>query len=1179
MVQTTMADDFTYDVFLSHSAKDKEIVRAIAQRLKDDGLKVWFDEWSIKARDNVPDKIEEGLEHSRVLVLCMSANAFGSEWTQLEAGTFRFRDPLEKERRFIPLRLDDVPIRGSLAQFLCIDWLPDDREQSSVRLLKTCRAAAKPPAPKAERTEGQLAEKAFELEYDNASITAYAFSPDGKRALTGSSDADVRLWHLETGRCLSVLKGHRDEVRSLVWSADQRRALSGSLDETLRLWDVEEKRCVRVFRGHTSRVWDVAWTAGGHRALSCSGTPENSVRLWDVETGRCLRVLEGHTAGVYSVVSSTDQRLALSCSDDKTVRLWDVETGSCLRVLEGHSSFVFCVAWSDDQRRVLSGSNDKTVRLWDMETGRCLRVLEGHTGSVWSATWNQNQRHALSGGDDGTLRLWDVESGRCLRVLEGHANVITSVAWSANQDHAFSGDRNGGIRVWDLSTVVTGAQSTLDAVPALASEQDQAQYTNAKVLLVGDTGVGKSGLAERLVHKQFVPTKSSHARKAYVLESRVVENPGGVLLDQEIVLWDLAGQPAFRLVHQLSMEDAALACVLFDNRNETNPFEGASYWSQVLEQARTNTKLKKLLVASRIDVGGLASGKERIETFAREHGFSQFIPTSAYTGDGCDELMEAIRQGIPWDEVPKVTTTTTLAAMRDYVARLKGEKGGTNLKDDKQAHASLLTVAELHEGFVAYFGEKIPSDEFVAHLQRLEATDAVDLLVFHTTGAEPRSEDKVLLDPTRVDAYASALLVAAKDEPDGPGHLLESRVRDGEFKLDHEERIADRDSERHVLWYVMENLLSRDLALRERIKGEDYVVFPSQCTAELRFPGVAAFGVAFGFAGPVRSIYATLIAQLAHYEGFKKREFFQDAAAYRAEAGGRCLVRLRDHGHGQGELEVLFENETSAPVRQGFLEFVGKHLEARSTPGSVTKRHAYHCANKECRNPFEDRVVKARLDARKRNLICPICEEKTPLVDLLAAPTAAAALVAAQIDTDAKVGRQRMTAAFVIKAKEVEGKFDVFLSHNSKDKAAVEKIAKRLLKVGIRPWLDKWNLPPGARLSKALAHAIETIPCAALFFGPADVGNWHIMEIDAYLEKWASGDSRMIPVILPNVKDTPDIPVFVRQPVWADMRDWEKEESDAFYRFVCGILGKAPGDSPMKKFGVRDVAEWQGTIS
>ena len=138
-----------YDVFLSHSAKDKAVVRPLAERLRQDGLKVWFDEWVLKPGDSIPAKIEEGLEHSRVLVLCMSANAFGSDWAQLEAGTFRFRDPLNKERRFIPLRLDDAPIKGSLAQFLYIKWLVADRER-----------ADKPTKPKA-RNRPRLARCRF----------------------------------------------------------------------------------------------------------------------------------------------------------------------------------------------------------------------------------------------------------------------------------------------------------------------------------------------------------------------------------------------------------------------------------------------------------------------------------------------------------------------------------------------------------------------------------------------------------------------------------------------------------------------------------------------------------------------------------------------------------------------------------------------------------------------------------------------------------------------------------------------------------------------------------------------------------------------------------------------------------------------------------------------------------
>src|SRR5712691_9747596 len=106
-----MADEFSFDVFLSHSSRDKAVVRELAERLKRDGLRVWFDEWEMQGGDRIPSKIEEGLKHSRVLVLCMSANAFGSDWAQLESDTFRFRDPQNKERRFIPLRLDEAPIK------------------------------------------------------------------------------------------------------------------------------------------------------------------------------------------------------------------------------------------------------------------------------------------------------------------------------------------------------------------------------------------------------------------------------------------------------------------------------------------------------------------------------------------------------------------------------------------------------------------------------------------------------------------------------------------------------------------------------------------------------------------------------------------------------------------------------------------------------------------------------------------------------------------------------------------------------------------------------------------------------------------------------------------------------------------------------------------------------------
>src|SRR5215831_8248143 len=109
----------------------------------------------------------------------------------------------------------------------------------------------------------------------------------------------------------------------------------------------------------------------------------------------------------------------------------------------------------------------------------------------------------------------------------------------------------------------------------------------------------------------------------------------------------------------------------------------------------------------------------------------------------------------------KVTTTKALIAMRDYVRKLKEQWEEGSDKDESRI-TRLLTILALHEGFVAYYGRKIPQDEFIAQLQRLEASDTVGLLIFYSTGASPQCEDLVLLDPTRVDAYSSAILVAAR---------------------------------------------------------------------------------------------------------------------------------------------------------------------------------------------------------------------------------------------------------------------------------------------------------------------------------------------------------------------------------------------------------------------------------
>jgi len=246
-----------------------------------------------------------------------------------------------------------------------------------------------------------------------------------------------------------TFEGHTDSVTSVSWSPDGRCALSGSSDKTLRLWEVSSGKCLRTFEGHTDRVNSVSWSPDGHWALS--GSDDKTLRLWEVSSGKYLRTFEGHTSDINSVSWSPDGHWALSGSDDKTLRLWEVSSGKCLRIFEGHTGWVTSVSWSPDGRCALSGSFDKTLRLWEVSSGKCLRIFEGHTGWVTSVSWSPDGHWSLSGGEDKTLRLWEASSGECLRIFEGHTDLVTSVSWSPDGSCALSGSRDNTLRLWTIA--------------------------------------------------------------------------------------------------------------------------------------------------------------------------------------------------------------------------------------------------------------------------------------------------------------------------------------------------------------------------------------------------------------------------------------------------------------------------------------------------------------------------------------------------------------------------------------------------------------------------------------------------------------------------------------------------------------------------------------------------------
>ncbi|MEJ2599878.1 MAG: BTAD domain-containing putative transcriptional regulator [Anaerolineales bacterium] len=323
-------------------------------------------------------------------------------------------------------------------------------------------------------------------------VRAVAISPDGRLALSGSCGAldssgecirgELFPWDLESEAQLGRYEGHTGWVNSIAFSPDGERAISGSSDGKVILWDVKPGRLIRQFEGHAGGVNSVAFNPDGEMALS--GSDDNTLILWDLASGEAIRRFEGHTDGVNSVDFSSDGQTALSGSKDTSIILWNVATGEEIRRFEGHINEVTDVAFALDGRAVLS-AGDHTLRLWDLETGQEIR--QQHYGNPPKLYAVSSDRHTAL-FTMGALRVWDIEGWRESQAALGsdlfltHEGWATSAAFSRDGHLALSGSEGGELRLWTLGVQTAFRRFETDGNPlaALAVSSDGSR------LLTGD---------------------------------------------------------------------------------------------------------------------------------------------------------------------------------------------------------------------------------------------------------------------------------------------------------------------------------------------------------------------------------------------------------------------------------------------------------------------------------------------------------------------------------------------------------------------------------------------------------------------------------------------------------------------------------------------------------------------
>ncbi|MGW3123835.1 WD40 domain-containing protein [Streptomyces sp. NPDC001107] len=884
-----------------------------------------------------------------------------------------------------------------------------------------------------------------------------AWSPDGRLLAVPADLGQVDIVDAESGTEVAVLQaeGARSRVNQVSWSPDGSRLVGACGYDGVRVWDLDTPDRSLHLTAHNGWVGQVAWS---HSAdLLASGAQDGTARIWDARGKQPLYTIEDHLGHyVNGLAWSPDDEMLVTCSSDETVRVWDLTSGPRLhRRRDYPDQIVQFVAWSGDGRMlVASMGGDGRVECLDLgrdaqayRTGGAterVTFLEGHTDVVRELGFSADGRLLGTASADRTIRLWRTDDWSTVAVVdlprgddddrgvgpgfeyaggsETYWRTAPALAFHPTLPRFAVRTNHSGLSIWDYD---------YDALVAHQPAAESVRYMTAKVVLVGDSGVGKTGLGWRLAHDEFREHSSTHGQQFWVVDDVRTQRADGT--DCEVVLWDLAGQHLYRSVHAIFLDNVDLALVLFDPTNRQEPLKGVRFW---LRQLSGKGQLPAaVLVGARVDRGAPAVSHQELEQFCQQHEISGgYVSTSAVSGEGLDTLMEMLRGQIQWERMTTTVTTVTFKRIKEFVLALKEQpdRGGV-----------LLVPADLRRQLQATDSDwRFTDAEMMTAVGHLENHGYVAVL------RTSSGSQAILLAPELLVELASSVFLQADKHPQELGAISEASLLGGEHGFPELQALPQAEQQ-VLLDATVVRFLEHSLCFRDTLGAELLLIFPGLIKQKRPlFDTVETVDdVTYVVNGQVANVYPALVVLLGHTPTFTRVNYWQNQAQFEMGSGQICGLRLLQEREGEIELVLHYSRAVPSYGRIMFQGLFESLLYQREV--TVTSFPPVACSN----GHKQDRTaVMGSLRDGMRTMFCFRCGDRIALPEL-EGPVALGAEDNRLVGRDQAVARLRSVyEAHLVRVKSFRADRAVpraYVSHLPEDAAWATQLARDLREAGV----------------------------------------------------------------------------------------------------------------------------------
>ncbi len=244
------------------------------------------------------------------------------------------------------------------------------------------------------------------LKGHTAVVNSLAFSPDGKKLVSGSSDRTVNLWGLANQQRLYSFFGAQDGISAVSFSPDSKQITASSFDRSITSWKVDNKQLLHSFlylnsaTSHSNLVTSIAYSPNGK--ILASSSADRTIRLWQINRLKSSQILSGHTDWVNTIAISPNGCILVSGSTDRSIKIWDLNTGDSLATYRYHQAGIRSLAIGADNRTIASLDFNGLLLIWDLDTGEIKATLTGSGCVIFSP----NSKTLATGGKGGKIQIW-----------------------------------------------------------------------------------------------------------------------------------------------------------------------------------------------------------------------------------------------------------------------------------------------------------------------------------------------------------------------------------------------------------------------------------------------------------------------------------------------------------------------------------------------------------------------------------------------------------------------------------------------------------------------------------------------------------------------------------------------------------------------------------------------------